>query len=161
MTSNTAFRLRRAFSNPAWICFVWFGMTAGISMLATPVRFASETLARDVKFEVASLVFTALNKAELVALVLFLIVIRVSGAAARWWAVAGLLVLIVMAQSVFLLPELAARADMIVSGIEPPPSYVHGAYSTLELTKLAILFVSGMVALGWERQSNQVPNARG
>ncbi len=154
MASNTAFRLRRAFSNPAWICFVWFGLTAGISMLATPVRFASDALARDVKFEVARIVFTALNKAELVALVLLLIVIRVSGAAARWWAVAALLVLIVMAQSVFLLPELAARTDMVIRGIEPPPSYVHAAYSTLELTKLAILFVTGIVALGWERPSN-------
>ena len=151
MASSLAYRLRRAFSNPAWICFVWFGLTAGISVLATPVRFASQELARDVKFEVARIVFTALNKAELMALVLFLIVIRVSGAAARWWAIAGLLVLIVMAQSVFLLPELAERADMVVRGIEPPPSYVHAAYSTLELTKLAILFVTGVVALGWER----------
>ena len=151
MASTLAFRLRRAFSNPAWICFLWFGLTAGISLLATPVRFASQELARDVKFEVASIVFTALNKAELMALVVFLIVIRVSGAAARWWAVAGLLVLIVMAQSVFLLPELVERADMVVRGIEPPPSYVHMAYSTLELTKLAILFVTGVIALGWER----------
>ncbi len=154
MASTLAQRLRRAFSNPAWICFVWFGLTAGISVLATPVRFASQELAREVKFEVASIVFTALNKAELVALILFLIVIRLSGAASRWWAIAGLLVLIVMAQSVFLLPELAARADMIVRGMEPPPSYVHGAYSTLELTKLAILFVTGVVALGWERKPN-------
>ncbi len=154
MASNLAVRLRSVFSNPAWICFVWFGMTVGISVLATPVRFSAETLAREVKFEVASIVFTALNKAELVALVFFLIVIRVSGAAARWWAVAGLLVLIVMAQSVFLLPELAARADMIVRGLEPPPSWVHGAYSTLELTKLAILFVTGVVALGWERNTH-------
>lgn len=151
MASTLAFRLRRAFSNPAWICFLWFGLTAGISLLATPVRFASQELARDVKFEVAEIVFTALNKAELVALIVFLIVIRVSGAATRWWAIAGLLVLIVMAQSVFLLPELAERADMIVRGIEPPPSYVHAAYSTLELMKLAILFVTGVVALGWER----------
>ncbi len=154
MASNVAFRLRRAFSNPAWICFTWFGLTAGISLLATPVRFASPGLARDVKFEVASIVFTALNKAELIALILFLIVIRVSGAAARWWAIAGLLVLIVMAQSVFLLPELSARADMIARGLEPPPSYVHAAYSTLELTKLGILFVTGVVALGWERGSH-------
>lgn len=154
MATTLTSRLRRAFTNPAWICFVWFGMTAGISMLATPVRFASDVLARDVKFEVARIVFTALNKAELVALVLFLIVIRVSGAAKRWWAIAGLLVLIVMAQSVFLLPELAERTDMVVRGIEPPPSHVHAAYSTLELTKLAILFVTGVVALGWERESN-------
>lgn len=154
MASTVAYRLRRAFSNPAWICFTWFGLTAGISVLATPVRFASQELARDTKFEVARIVFTALNKAELVALVLFLIVIRVSGAASRWWAIAGLLVLIVMAQSVFLLPELAERTDMVVRGIEPPPSYVHAAYSTLEMTKLAILFVTGIVALGWERGSN-------
>lgn len=154
MASTVAQRLRRAFSNPAWICFVWFGLTAGISLLATPVRFASAELARDVKFEVASIVFTALNKAELMLLILFLIVVRVSGAAMRWWAVAGLLVLIVMAQSVFLLPELNARTELVVRGLDPPHSYVHAAYSTLELTKLALLFVTGVLALGWERKSH-------
>lgn len=154
MASKLTARLGRAFRNPAWICFVWFGMTAGVSLLATPVRFSAPTVTREIGLDIGRVVFTALNRAELVALVLFLIVIRASGDARRWLAVAGLLVLIVMAQSVWLLPELAERADMVVRGIEPPPSYLHGAYSTLELTKLSILFVTGVVALGWGSERN-------
>ena len=28
--------------NPAWLCFVWFGMTAGISLLEAPVKSGIE-----------------------------------------------------------------------------------------------------------------------
>ena len=37
--------------------------------------------------------------------------------------------------------------EMVIDGREPPQSYVHAIYSTLELTKLGILFVTGFVAL--------------
>ncbi|MDX1516879.1 MAG: hypothetical protein R3288_08570 [Woeseiaceae bacterium] len=142
--------VRRRFAvlaNPAWVCFVWFGMTAGISLLATPVRFGAPLMTREVGLDVARVVFSALNRAELVALVLLLIVIRLSGRAARWWAVGGVLTLIVLAQSAWLLPELAARTELVVSGIEPPPSHLHATYSVLELGKLGILLMAGFAAL--------------
>lgn len=133
--------------SPAWICFTWFGMTAGVSLLATPARFSAPLITRPVALDVGAVVFAALNKAEFVALILLLIVVRVSGLAARWWAVCGVLTLILVAQSAWLLPELTARAGMVANGVEPPPSIAHAAYSLLELSKLALLFVSGIVAL--------------
>ena len=136
-----------ALRNPAWICFTWFGMTAGISLLATPIRFTAVTITRPVALDVGRVVFSALNKAELVALVLLLIVVRSSGRARAMWTTCGVLALILIAQSAWLLPELAARTQMIISGREPPQSYVHAIYSTLEIAKLGILFVSGFVAL--------------
>ena len=36
-------KFRNALMNPAWICFLWVGMTIGVSMIATPVRFTAET----------------------------------------------------------------------------------------------------------------------
>ena len=139
-------RLKIAASSPAWICFVWFGMTAGVSLLATPAKFAAPLITRPVALDVGAVTFAALNKAEFVALILFLIVVRVSGRAAQWWAVCGVLTLILIAQSAWLLPELTARAGMVASGLELPPSIAHTAYATLELTKLVILFACGMVA---------------
>ena len=52
--------------NPAWVCLIWFGMTAGVSLLATPVRFTATTLTRPVALDVGRVVFAALNKAEFV-----------------------------------------------------------------------------------------------
>ena len=140
--------LKRAIGNPAWICFVWFGMTAGISLLATPVRFATPSLSRPVALDVGRTVFTALNRAELFALIVLLIVVRATGRAAQWWVIAAVLALIVVAQNAWLLPQLAERTDMVLAGIEPPASYVHGTYSSLELVKLGILLIAGFMALG-------------
>jgi len=127
-------------------------MTAGISLLATPLRFTAPTVTRAIGLDIGRVVFTALNRAELVALILLLIVVRASGRATQWWAIGGALALIVIAQSVWLLPELAARADMVVAGTEPPASYLHAVYSSVELAKLALLLFGGFYALSQGRQ---------
>jgi hypothetical protein len=142
-------RIRNALLNPAWVCFTWVGMTVGISMIATPVRFSAESITRPVALDVGRVVFAALNKAELLALVLLLVVVRVSDRSQSLWAWCGILALIVVAQGAWLIPELAARTDMILAGGEPPPSHAHAIYSTLELTKVAILvFVGGRSLVG-------------
>lgn len=140
-------RIRNALINPAWICFLWAGITVGISMIATPVRFTALTITRPVALDVGRVVFAALNKAELVALVLLLVVVRVAGLARRWWALCAALALIVLAQGAWLIPELAARTDIIIAGGEPPASYAHAIYSSLELVKIGLLLFCGFTSL--------------
>ena len=140
-------RIRNALLNPAWICFVWAGMTVGISMIATPVRFTAESITRPVALDVGRVVFAALNKAELLALVLLLVVVRVSGRSREMWAWCAVLILIVLAQGAWLIPELAARTDIIMSGGEPPPSSAHAIYSALELIKIGLLLFLGFTSL--------------
>ena len=79
LNKTTTARIRAALSNPGWVCLAWFGMTAGISLLAVPAQFGASAATRAVSLDVARTIFTAMNKAELVALVLLLIVVRVSG----------------------------------------------------------------------------------
>jgi len=136
-------RIRNAVLNPAWVCFLWVGVTVGISMIATPVRFTAPSITRPVALDVGRVVFAALNKAELVLLVFLLVIVRITGLARRWWGWCAFLALIVVAQSVWLLPELGARTDIIIAGGEPPPSYAHAIYSTLELAKIAALLFIG------------------
>ena len=148
----------KALRSPAWVAFVWFGLTAGISLLATPVRFASGAMTRPVALDVARIVFAALNKAELIALIILLILVRMTGRARELWVACGLLALILIAQSSWLLPELSARTDQILAGIEPASSFAHGAYSTMELSKLLILLFVGFRSLQLlitDRPSNQ------
>lgn len=142
-----AHRIRNALLNPAWIAFLWAGMTIGVGMIATPARFAAETITRPIAIDVGRNVFGALNKAELAALIILLIVVRLSGQAARRWAMVGVLTLIVLAQSAWLLPELTARAELIISGVEPPHSYAHAIYSSMELVKIGLLFTIGYSSL--------------
>lgn len=140
-------RIRNALLNPAWVCFTWVGMTVGISMIATPIRFTATSITRPVALDVGRVVFAALNKAELVALVILLVIVRVSGQSRELWAWCSVLILIVLAQGVWLIPELAARTDIVLAGSEPPPSYAHAIYSTLELAKIGLLFFLGIRSL--------------
>jgi hypothetical protein len=140
-------RIRNALLNPAWVCFTWLGMTAGVSVIATPARFTAGSITRPVAFDVGRAVFAALNKAEFVALVLLLVIVRVSGRSVTLWAWCSVLALIVITQGAWLIPELASRTDIILSGGEPPPSYAHAIYSTLELAKIGILAFVGIRSL--------------
>lgn len=140
-------RIRNALLNPAWICFTWVGLTVGVSLLATPVRFTAESITRPVALDVGRVVFAALNKAELCALILLLLVVRLSGQSRALWAWGAALALIVVAQGTWLIPELAARTDTILAGGEPPPSVAHGIYSTLELVKIGLLLTLGFQSL--------------
>ena len=147
MDSDNRRGLRTIFMNPAWIAFTWFGMTAGVSLLATPVRFTAGTITRPVALDVGRVVFMALNKAEIAALVIALIVVRVSGTARDYWIPLFALAVILIAQGAWLIPELAARTDLVIAGIEPAPSIAHAAYSTLELVKLLLLGWLGVHSL--------------
>jgi len=142
---------RNAFLNPAWVCFLWTGITVGISMIATPVRFTASSITRPVALDVGRVVFAALNKAELAALVLLLIIVRVAGLSRQWWIACAMLTLIVLAQGAWLIPELAARTDIIMAGGELPPSYAHAIYSSLELAKIGLLLYFGFSALAAKR----------
>jgi len=144
-------RIGNALMNPAWVCFIWFGMTAGISILATSARFSAPIATRPITLDIGRVVFAALNKAELVALIVLLTIVRLSKHARHWWALCSVLALIMIAQSAWLLPELAQRTAQIVAGSEPAPSIAHAAYSTLELIKLGLLFSLGVAALTTDR----------
>jgi hypothetical protein len=139
--------LSQALKNPAYVCFIWFGITAGVSLLATPVRFTAPLITRPVALDIGRVVFSALNKVELVALIFLLIVVRLSGRAREIWMQCMALVLILLAQSVWLLPQLAERSQQIIAGIEPAASMVHAAYSSLELLKLLLLLILGFRSL--------------
>ena len=141
-------RIRNALLNPAWVCLTWAGITIGVSLLATPARFAAETITRPVALDVGRVVFATLNKVEMGALVALLIVVRLSGRSRNLWAWCSVLALIVVAQGAWLIPELSARTDIVIAGGTLPPSHAHAIYSTLELFKIGLLTVLGLRLLG-------------
>ena len=127
--------------SPAWVSLIWFGMTAGISMLAVTA------VSRPIGLDVGSPIFAALNRAEFVALIIMLILIRVSDHSRQFLLPAAMLALILIAQAAWLLPELATRNDSIITGAESGPSMAISVYPVLELTKLILLVYLGFRSL--------------
>jgi hypothetical protein len=132
---------------PRAIALAWFGMSAAFALLAVPAVFSSG-LERPLTFLVTRSIFVVLNQAELVALIVLLITIRVAGLTRKFWHVAALLALIQIAQASWLLPALSERTDVLLSGQTPPPSMVHGIYSGLHLVKLSLLLFVGLQVRG-------------
>ena len=119
------------------LCLIWFGIVVGISVIEAPAKFQAPSLTREVALDVGRTVFTVLNRIELVILALVLLVACLRRRTLLTWVGLGALLSILLAQTLWLLPELAARTELILSGLEPDPSHAHGLYAVLELVKLA------------------------
>ena len=135
----------QAARSPSWLAFVWFGLTAGVSLLAAPFDFTAPA-SHPTTLGAGEMVYGALNQVELALLIAMLVLIRMSRNTTQYWPHAALLVLIMIAQSAWLLPELIARSASIVSGVEPRASIAQGAYAVSELLKLVTLLVLGFQA---------------
>jgi hypothetical protein len=141
-------KILNSLKNPAWLSFLWLGISLGVAGIATPVRFATASLSREVAAEVGRNVFVALNRVELALLVALLILVRVTGRARQCLLAGAGLAAIVIVQSAWLLPELAVRADLIAAGGSPPETAAHSLYGALEIAKYALLLWIGFGALG-------------
>jgi hypothetical protein len=137
----------------AAICLLWAGMVLGISVLEAPVKFQAPSLTRAVGLDVGRVVFSAFNKVEIVWSALSFLILFAAKPFQNMPRFVKVLLpliwLIVLAQSVFLLPMLVERSLLVVQHGVPidklPPSPVHGLYSSTELIKLLSLITSGVL----------------
>ncbi|HDZ08236.1 MAG TPA: hypothetical protein ENH93_08700 [Pseudohongiella sp.] len=113
-------------------------MLLGVSFLATPVKFVAPSLSLPVALDVGRQTFMVFNWLE-VALGLMLVVFTV-GTARRWMqATAVTIALIVAMQTIWLLPVLDARVQVILDGSTPPASVLHMIYIVADALKLTLL----------------------
>lgn len=143
------------------ICLLWCGMVMGISLLETPVKFTAASLkeavdpevGRGIALDIGRTVFGAFNKVEIVWSVLsgvlfFVLLSRFPGRMPHAALVLlPLLWMIVVFQSVVLVPALSARAQMVLDGLELPPAPYHNLYTATELTKLISLLTLGILSI--------------
>lgn len=118
----------------------WLGLAIGVSFLATPAKFLAPSLPLPVALDVGRHTFAVFNTLEwflAAALVLGVICSR-----ARLSIAAGLAAaLLVLAETVWLLPLLDERVGLIIAGHQPPASNLHVVYIVTEVLKLAALGV--------------------
>lgn len=136
-------------SQMQFVAWVWLGLVVGISFVATPVKFTADSLTRPVALDVGRATFHALNRIEwALALIVVVLLWRAAGRTSRAptrpdLMLAGVIVAIVMLQTLWLLPELDARVAMIIAGDEPPPSVLHTLFGVVEIIKVVALGVLG------------------
>jgi hypothetical protein len=127
----------------AAVSFTWLGMVLAISFLEAPLKFRAPGITIPLGLGIGRLVFRALNRVEMVLLVLALVGVALAPRPALIGIAAALAVL-VGAQLGLVRPVLNRRSDRVLAGEELPRSRGHLAYVALEVVKAALL-----VALGW------------
>lgn len=128
-----------------FIAYVWFGLVLGVSFLATPIKFRAKSLTRPVALDVGRTTFHAFGKLEWalsVALVVITVQIRSSLEPVDWFLIALVLV-IVVGQTLWLIPRLDVRVEAIIAGEEVPRSHLHSVYAGAEFAKAIALLLLG------------------
>jgi hypothetical protein len=98
---------------------------------------------------IGKLVFTALNRIECVIAVLLLVAFFVSAATRKAQIIFGAILLILMTQTFWLLPNLIERIDLITGGQMPPDSFAHFFYIAFEISKMILLLVLSIL-INWQ-----------
>ena len=128
--------------------FIWFGMIAAISFMEAPLKFQAPGITLPLGLSVGRLIFFALNKIEIVLAVIFILSLLGSRTIGRAAMVTfGVIVAILVAETVWLLPALDIRAEQVITGTGEPFSNLHLFYIALDAIKLILLFVLGTVML--------------
>ena len=122
--------------------FLWIGFVCAISFMEAWLKFRAPGITLPLGLGIGRLVFGALNKVEWV-FALSLLFPLLSGR--RFMKASTLLyllaIIILIVQSLWMLPTLDARAEMYMQGITPPPSNIHCSYVGAEFVKVASLFI--------------------
>ncbi len=127
------------------IPFIWFGMVGAISFMEAPLKFQAPGVTLPLGLGIGRIVFQMLNKIEMVMAVIlaaaFLIDRRGRGLPFYLFLLtAGILAV----QTFWLLPELDARAELVITGETPPGSNEHIVYIVIEAVKLLALLAIGI-----------------
>ena len=131
----------------AGIAFTWAGVVLGLSFIETPLKFHAPGVTEVIAVGIGRLVFSTLNRIEIVLSVLLSwSVVRGSREPIKWRAL-GVIVAIVATQTFWLLPALDARAQLLFDGTPPEPSLHHILFIGIEGIKVLALFILGSVAV--------------
>lgn len=126
--------------------FLWIGFVGAISFMEAWLKFRAPGVTLPLGLGIGSLIFSALNKVEwvlaiIVALDLFWFN-RTGIDTPRLFFLIALVILVL--QTLWLLPALDARVPLYQQGVEVPASPLHFYYVGIETIKVICLFVTGI-----------------
>lgn len=128
------------------IFIFWAGFVSSISFMEAWLKFQAGGVTREIGLNIGGLVFTALNRVEIV-LLLSILILLILQKKNKLFMISPdniyvlILTVIVLLQTLWLLPALGARAEIIISGNEPPDSMTHLWYVLMEFIKVTLLIM--------------------
>lgn len=124
--------------------FIWFGMVGAISFMEAPLKFRAPGVTLALGLGIGKIVFQMLNRIEIVFAVLMLVSLFFARPASVFALyVFGAIFVLLLLQTVWLLPALNARAEQVINGVTAPFSYNHLIFIAFEAVKFILLFVLG------------------
>ena len=127
---------------------VWLGLIGAIAMEAQ-LKFQAPGITRELGLGIGKIVFTALNRVECAIAVLLLITFFVFKNARKAQVIFGTVLLILLAQTVWLIPNLVERIDLITSRqTVPSDSSAHFFYIAFEVCKMILLALLSVLLNG-------------
>lgn len=125
--------------------FVWFGLVGGISFLETPLKFRAPGISIALGLGIGRTVFFWLNKIEIALAILLLASFFRERPKSKFpLAAFGAIALLLILETVWLLPVLDARAIAVIGGTTAPYSNAHFIYIAFDAGKFVLLLALGV-----------------
>lgn len=129
------------------IPFIWFGAVAAISFMEAPLKFTAPNITLPLGLEIGYVVFHALNKVEIVLCILLAIAFFFAKPKRKLLLIFyGIIVSILILQTVWLFPLLDEQTMQVVKGTAEPYSNLHIIYIIFDAAKLILLFALGIMS---------------
>ena len=123
---------------------LWAGGLLGVSFIAAPAKFWAASLTLPVALDVGRHTFQFFNKLELAAIVVLLILVFSSTRDALTRGLASIISLLLLFQTLWLLPMLDQRVMIVLQGQTPPESRLHFVYIACDFVRFILL-----LAIAW------------
>lgn len=127
------------------IPFIWFGCIGAISFMEAPLKFSAPNITLALGLGIGRIVFQTLNKIEIIFAVLMIISLFLKRPKTKFsfYSFAVILILLIL-ETVWLLPLLDARAEQVINGTAAPFSNAHIFYIVFDAIKFLLLFALGV-----------------
>jgi hypothetical protein len=123
--------------------FLWIGFVCAISFMEAWMKFRAPGISVPLALGIGKIVFSALNKVELLLILVIIAGFYFSGQ--QLFSISNIAffipVFMLFAQTLWVMPVLNKRAEMLIKGYTLPASNYHFYYVLMELIKVGSLFV--------------------
>lgn len=125
--------------------FIWFGMIGAISFMEAPLKFTAPNITLALGLGIGRIVFQTLNKIELLLALLMIVSFFIKRPKTKFPVYSfGIILVLLILETFWLLPVLDARAEQVISGTASPFSNTHLFYIAFDAIKFLLLFALGV-----------------
>ena len=126
------------------LSFIWIGAILSISFIEAPLKFQAPNITTALALGIGKIVFQALNIVEWIISILIILSLIILKSDKKIWLLYLLPISILIIQSIWFLPILIERADLVIANKPLPANYYHIIYGICEASKFLLLIYAGI-----------------